>query len=219
MENSKLNTLLSHFVNECKSNFTSISIERKQKLEELAKSVEHSYKKTRKSNLVFVCTHNSRRSHFGQLMATIMAVHFGLDITSYSAGTETTRFHPNAIAAILSVGFNLVPQTNSSKSSNTVFVLSYSTDEKQSIKCFSKTIFDESLPKDKFIAIMVCSDANENCPFIPGADIRFSLAYEDPKIYDNDDDAVNHYKESLFQIGTELAFCFSKIKSKEELEQ
>ncbi len=219
MESSQLNVLLLHFVNECKSNFTSISIERKQKLEELAKSIEHSYKKTRKSNLVFVCTHNSRRSHFGQLMATIMAEHFGLDITSYSAGTETTRFHSNAIAAILSIGFNLVAKTNSSKSSNPVFVLSYSADEKQSIKCFSKTIFDESLPKENFIAVMVCSDANENCPFLSGANIRFSLAYEDPKIYDNQEDAVNYYKERLFQIGTELAFCFSRIKSKEELEQ
>ena len=43
------------------------------------------------------------------------------------------------------------------------------------IKLFSK-LFNKSINHDgPFAAIMTCSDADENCPYIPGAEIVYHL--------------------------------------------
>ena len=40
---------------------------------------------------------------------------------------------------------------------------------------------DEANPKSDFAAIMTCSDAEQNCPFIPNVALRIGTTYEDPK--------------------------------------
>jgi protein-tyrosine phosphatase/arsenate reductase len=59
---------------------------------------------------------------------------------------------------------------------------------------------------------MTCSDADENCPFIPGVDLRVGTTYEDPKAFDGTALQDINYQERSKQIATECLFVFSQIK-------
>jgi len=59
---------------------------------------------------------------------------------------------------------------------------------------------------------MTCSHADENCPYIPGADKRIPLRYNDPKDFDETPLEAQKYDERSKQIATELFYVFSEIK-------
>lgn len=200
---TSIETLCNHLISE----FEVIPSERKVFLDALAHRISHSLHTLSVAKLVFVCTHNSRRSHLGQIWAAVASNYYSVTpIESYSAGTETTAFHPHAIQALQAQGFTVIPQD---ESNNPTYKVLY--DENEAVQCFSKTILDQSLPQANFIAVMTCSDAEENCPFIPGALERIPLKYEDPKRYDETPLQLEKYKERSEQIGRELLYVFSKI--------
>ena len=61
-----------------------------------------------RNEVVFICTHNSRRSHFAQLWAQAAAFHCGLnDVRTFSGGTEVTAFNPRAIASLERMGWQV----------------------------------------------------------------------------------------------------------------
>ena len=95
---------------------------------------------------------------------------------------------------------------------NPVYTVKYA-DNAQSMYVFSKKYDNEVNPKQDFCAIMTCSDADENCPFIPGASLRIPITYEDPKNYDNTDKQDQAYEERCFQIGVEMFYLFNKVKA------
>ena len=154
------------------------------------------------ANLVFICTHNSRRSHLAQVwMATLLAYYQQDSIKTFSGGTEATAFYPEAVATLGRSGFRVA----SSEGNNPRFLLHYA-DTASPLICFSKVYDDPSNPAKDFAAVMVCSDADENCPFIPGAAARFSLPYKDPKIADFTPDVSSVYDERSREIATEMHF-------------
>ena len=67
---------------------------------------------------------------------------------------------------------------------------------------------------NEFAALMTCSQADEGCPFIFGAEKRIPLQYEDPKLFDNTAEQATKYMERSLQIATEMCFVFSQIQSK-----
>jgi arsenate reductase len=70
-------------------------------------------------------------------------------------------------------------------------------------------------PKQGFAAIMTCSEADEACPFIPGASWRLSLPYEDPKVADDTPEEEARYDERVRQIGREILYIFRHVKNSE----
>jgi arsenate reductase (thioredoxin) len=72
--------------------------------------------------------------------------------------------------------------------------------------CFSKKFGDPFNPQYDFAAIMTCSDADENCPFVPGATKRFSITYIDPKESDGTPQESETYDERCRQIAREMLF-------------
>jgi len=80
------------------------------------------------------------------------------------------------------------------------------------VECFSKVYDHDTNPSSDFIAVMVCSDADENCPFVPGARHRISLPYDDPKTSDHTPEAADTYDERLDQIARELFRVFDALK-------
>ncbi len=145
------------------SEFDMISEERKTLLLQLSKFVSE---QTKKTELLFVCTHNSRRSTFGQVWAKAAATYFNFNnIETYSGGTEVTAFHPNAIYALKGAGFEVESENTKD---NPKHVIGYVSGASDSL-CYSKTFDDEANPKENFAAIMTCDSADSNCPFIPGA--------------------------------------------------
>ncbi|HYG50252.1 MAG TPA: protein-tyrosine-phosphatase [Flavobacteriales bacterium] len=188
--------------------FNLIPQERKILLEKISAYINTKQKENKTTRLVYVCTHNSRRSHFGQVWAHVAAVYFHLhNVKTYSGGTEATAFHPNAINALKRIGF-IVEQITEGK--NPAYEVHY--DEKQTpVICFSKVYDHADNPKKEFAAIMTCSDAEENCPFIPGVELRIGTMYDDPKAFDNTPQQDAKYDERCRQIARETFYVFSRV--------
>jgi arsenate reductase len=191
--------------------FNLISSERKDLLEELAQFVQSKMEAGQKARLNFICTHNSRRSHLSQIWAQTAAHYYEVEgVECFSGGTEATAFNPRAVSAMANAGFRI---TKSKDGENPVYKVAFS-DTASPVMAFSKKYDDASNPKHDFAAIMTCSHADENCPLIQGASVRIALTYDDPKEFDGTSLETEKYQERVFQIGRELLYAFSKIKSK-----
>lgn len=188
--------------------FNIISEERKELLQKLAQYIVSKVAQNKEVSLVYICTHNSRRSHFGQIWAKVAAEYYGVQkIDTYSGGTEATAFNPNAINALKRVGFKIESDT---EIKNPHYMVFYD-DHTKPIECFSKVYDDPINPQKEFAAIMTCSDAEENCPFIPGVELRIGTTYDDPKAFDNTDLQDAKYDERCRQIALETLYVFSLI--------
>ena len=190
-------------------NFREIPTERKELLQIIADYILNKKNANEAINLVYVCTHNSRRSHLGQVWAAVAAAYYKVeDVHTFSGGTEATAFNPNAIAALTSAGF-MVKKTD--ESSNPVYKVFFADDKFTT--CFSKVYNHEANPTQNFAAIMTCSDAEDNCPFIPGCNLRIGTTYNDPKAFDGTILQNEKYIERSNQIAMECLYVFSKVIS------
>ena len=190
-------------------NIASISNERKAVLKPLIDFIQTKTLENQEIRLNFICTHNSRRSHLSQIWAQTIAHYFNLkNVFCYSAGTEATAIFPMIIETLQNAGFKM---NKSSESNNPRYTIMFSENE-QPIIGFSKTLDDEFNPTSKFAAIMTCTQADEGCPFITGAEKRISVPFEDPKVFDNTPQQAKKYKERSLQIATEMKYVFSQIK-------
>jgi len=104
-----------------------------------------------RARVLFLCTHNSARSQMAEgLLRHLAGDHF----EAMSAGTEATHVRPLAIRAMEEIGIDISGQE-------------------------SKTL-DRYLEESFDYVITVCDDANEACPFFPGAANRLHWSFEDP---------------------------------------
>ena len=206
--NIMINETLKTLCDELVIQIDRISSERKSILNRLVQYVESERLASRPVQLVYICTHNSRRSHFGQIWSALAAAYFKIDgVQTFSGGTEATAFHPNAIAALCSIGFEIEPMDDSSNPKYKVQL-----GEGLFSICFSKVYDDAVNPKSNFAAIMTCSNADEGCPMVFGAEARFPIKYDDPKAFDGTEVMNEKYAERSLQIASELYFVFSQIK-------
>ena len=75
-----------------------IEADRKELLDELSIYIREKITTHKEVSLVFICTHNSRRSHMAQVWAQAAAHQFGIDhVHTFSGGTEKTAFNSNAV--------------------------------------------------------------------------------------------------------------------------
>jgi arsenate reductase (thioredoxin) len=106
---------------------------------------------TERAKVLFLCTHNSARSQMSEGLLRHLA---GDRFEAHSAGTEATHIRPLAIRAMDEIGVDISGQE-------------------------SKTL-ERYLGKPFDYVITVCDDANEACPFFPGAKIRLHWSLPDP---------------------------------------
>jgi arsenate reductase (thioredoxin) len=185
-----------------------ISIERKSLQQPLVDFIQTKVRDRHEVRLNFICTHNSRRSHLAQIWAQALAAYYRVpQVFCYSGGTEATALFPAATRAIESAGFQL---KKLNEGGNPVYCVKFSADAHPVI-AFSKTHGDSFNPESGFAAVMTCSEADEGCPFIPGAEVRIPLPYEDPKRFDQSTEQAAKYRERSLEIATELKYIFSKI--------
>jgi arsenate reductase (thioredoxin) len=104
-----------------------------------------------RSRVLFLCTHNSARSQMAEGLLRHLA---GDRFEAHSAGTEATQVRPLAIRAMDEIGVNISGQ------------------ESKTLERYLREPFDH--------VITVCDDANEACPFFPGARNRVHWSFEDP---------------------------------------
>jgi arsenate reductase (thioredoxin) len=189
--------------------FGEIPEDRQLLLRKLSEYIREKRNKDLPVNLVFICTHNSRRSHFGQVWAAVAAACYGIkDVHTYSGGTEATAFNPNAIQALRTTGFQVVGNTSNPNPNYSVKF-----GEGLQTNCFSKTFDDPANPSSNFAAIMTCSHAEENCPFVPGTDLRIGITYDDPKDFDGTAQQDEKYLERSNQIALEILYTFSLVNN------
>lgn len=189
--------------------FDQIPEQRKAQLEQLAAAIAERGSQDTPAKLVFVCTHNSRRSHMSRLWAAAGAHRFGVRAWTYSGGTQTTAFNPRAVAAITRAGFNVAKTT---EDDNPIYHVRLS-DDTHPMTCFSKTFDGAPNPETGVIAVMVCDHADETCPAVPGAQARFAITYVDPKVSDNTTEESATYDERCAQIAREMLYAMRKAGS------
>ena len=189
----------------------SVIEQRKIILQPLIDYINLKLNKSEEVRLNFICTHNSRRSHLAQVWAQTMAQYFNFNqVFCYSGGTEITSMYIAAVNTLKEFGFQI---DIIAKNDNPVYSIKYSLNESPIIG-FSKSFDHPFNPKTDFAAILTCSDADEGCPFIKGADVRIPMTFEDPKVYDNTNLQNEKYLERGLQIATELKYVFSKVNIK-----
>ena len=101
--------------------------------------------------VLFLCTHNSARSQMAEGLLRHLA---GDRFEAMSAGTEATHVRPLAVRAMGEVGVDISGQ------------------ESETLDRYLGEPFDH--------VITVCDEANEACPFFPGAKSRLHWSLEDP---------------------------------------
>ncbi|WP_010227240.1 arsenate-mycothiol transferase ArsC [Gillisia marina] len=189
---------------------TSISQDRKQVLAPLIVYIQAKIDTKSEIRLNFICTHNSRRSHFSQVWAQAIAEYYNLrKVVCYSGGTEATALYPMVAEILKNSGFNI---DVIAEGANPIYNIKYA-DNQHPIIGFSKTYDSNFNPLSEFAAIMTCSHADGNCPMITGAEKRIPITFEDPKVSDGTNRQKEVYEERSLQIATELKYVFSEIKN------
>ncbi len=146
--------------------FSQIPESRKGDLQRIATYVRRQIDAGRTAKLIFICTHNSRRSHISQIWASDAASFYGISgVECFSGGTEGTAFNPRAIAALERAGMKI---EKSSEDRNPSYLVQGAEGQTPLI-CFSKKFSDATNPKSDFCAVMTCPEADKSCPVIDGA--------------------------------------------------
>jgi arsenate reductase (thioredoxin) len=202
----------------CKSleqEFQSIPENRKEKLIALSNYISKKIRENETPKIVVICTHNSRRSHIGQLWLAVAADYYQLPkIQTFSGGTEATAFNIRAVKALQRIGFQISNKEENTE--NPVYEIKW-TDAMNPYLAFSKKYEESPNPKEKFAAVMVCSQADEGCPFVLGCDFRLSLPFDDPKDFDGTELEEIKYDERIRQIGREMLFVLFNTESLSKL--
>lgn len=206
----RLHRALAGYVDTLPDEFAQIPEAREQTLAQIAQYVQRERAAGRNAKLVFICTHNSRRSHMSQIWAATAAAYYGAEgVESYSGGTEATAFDPRAVAALARAGFDIpAPEA----ADNPHYQLAFAA-ERPRIAAFSKLYSAPTNPQAEFAAIMNCSEADEACPFVKGASARIALAYDDPKLADDTPDEQARYDERCRQIAREMFSLFARLRA------
>ncbi len=106
---------------------------------------------TEKPRVLFLCTHNSARSQMAEGMLRDLAED---RFEVHSAGTEVTHVRPQAMKVMDEIGIDIAGQNS------------------KTLNRYMGEPFD--------YVITVCDEANEACPFFPGAKNRLHWSLEDP---------------------------------------
>lgn len=190
---------------------TAITAKRKIALTALAKAIFNLKKTNGFAKANFICTHNSRRSQLSQIWFWYALQYFNIEhISAYSGGTESTAFNHRMVSALQRFGFNI---TKLEDSPNPKYVVRSGMANEREMILFSKKYSHYFNPSDNFVAVMVCSDVDEKCPFVSGASVRFPLTYLDPKAADDTPQEAKFYDDKVVEIGREILFMVQALKT------
>ncbi len=210
MAKSKLYAPITKYLQSAEKEFDKIPAERKIQLKKIALYLKTKLSSEKKASLVFICTHNSRRSHMAQLWAYAAAEYYGVKgVSSFSGGMEVTACNERTVKALTKAGFVITKKTDGANSN---YEVNYA-EGAPAVLAFSKKYMDAPNPTSNFAAVMTCSHADKNCPIVQGASIKIATPYEDPKVADGKPNEAEIYNERCKQIATEVMYTFSLLKS------
>lgn len=183
------------------------SLHRKRVLDQIITYIRKQQSNNQSVQLMFVCTHNSRRSQFGQIWTAILSAHYGLNLLAFSGGTEVTKTHATVLDVFKQLQVPILSEDETTNQKHLIHI------DNKTITVFSKLYNHPHNPKSNFAALMTCSEAAENCPYIQGCDLRIPLSYDDPKIFDGTNEELNAYQKTSDEVARELVYVFMGVKA------
>lgn len=190
------------------SKFDQIDADRKALLSKCASSIKKQIDAEGATNVVVICTHNSRRSQLGELYIATAAQAYGMDnIKSYSGGSEATAFNHRMVNAVLRKRYSIQLMEAGENPRYKVALHEHQFEN----EFFSKVYDHPFNPTENFIAILVCHSADEACPTIIGASDRFFIPYVDPKQSDDSSREAEVYDAKVDEIGTEMFYLIKQV--------
>ena len=159
----------------------------------------------------FICTHNSRRSHFSEILFRTAAKYYSHEsVETFSGGTEGTALYPEVAESFKRHGFIAVKDLAPNNPHWQIFhPLLESEDHTPFL--FSKAYHEAPNPASGYVAVMVCDSANEACPVVVGAAARFPLTFVDPKRSDGTPECSDVYDATLKEIAAEMGYLARQL--------
>ncbi|MDX1908713.1 MAG: protein-tyrosine-phosphatase [Bacteroidia bacterium] len=186
-----------------------IPADRQAVLDPLAAYLRSCADQNRTADLVFICTHNSRRSHLGQIWAGTLSALHRIPARTWSGGTEATACNPRTLRALQEAGFEI--EVSGNQETNPRYRVSPGADH-PGFEVWSKVYTDPANPRTGFGAIMTCDSANEACPVVLGAEARFPIMYVDPKAHDDTPAEAKAYADCCHLIATEMLYVMERAR-------
>jgi len=209
VSNSDMIEPIRPYVREVAGSLQSMPTERKAILDQIALTITERLATGKDANLTFICTHNSRRSHMSQIWAQTAACYYGLDrVHAFSGGTEETACNCRTVSAMRRAGFSIVKTT---QGGNPVYLVQYS-EEHPAIRVYSKLYNADGNPKQEFVALMTCSQADKKCPVVEGATARYAIHYADPKLCDDTPEETAAYNARCREIAREMFYIMAGVR-------
>ena len=167
--------------------------DKKNYLDDIVSKIQKSLPVT--NNIVFLCTHNSRRSQLCQVWGSVLSKIYNINLKFNSAGTEKTEVHKTVFYCFSHVGIEI--------KDNKIFYGDLS------LSLYSKVL--KEIQSDKFISIMTCSDAEKSCPSDSRSIRNISMVYQDPKIFDDTKKEKEEYSKTSKLIAEELNYIIKNL--------
>ncbi|MGD8226987.1 MAG: arsenate reductase ArsC [Desulfobacteraceae bacterium] len=135
-----------------------------------------------KEKILFICTHNSARSHMAEGLVNAF---YGDHLEAQSAGTEPSEVNPLAVRVMAEIGIDISGH-------------------------HSKGV-EDFLDQDFEYVVTVCDHANETCPFFPGGKERIHRGFQDPAAVEGSEeeklaifrrvrDEIQHWIKETFAV-------------------
>lgn len=204
-----VNDKLKKYLDKAAKNIESIDAARKESLLKIAEYITARLKDQQMAYLVFLCTHNSRRSIISQTLAKAAASWQNIQLLrTFSGGINATEFSPIAADALDRTGLKVVKYVDIQNSPFNIFY----DDEDVPVIAFSKIHNAPSMPREGFALITNCSESEKDCPILEGTEVVVNLGYDDPKDYEGKSNQDASYDALVERIATEMAFLMKNVK-------
>ena len=159
----------------------------------------------------FICTHNSRRSHFSEILFRTAAKYYGHEnVETFSGGTEGTALYPEVAESFKRHGFTAVKDLAPENPHWQIFHPLLESEHNTPF-LFSKAYDHAPNPSSGYVAVLVCDSANEACPVVLGAAARFPLTFVDPKRSDGTPECSAVYDATLKEIASEMGYLVRQL--------
>jgi ArsR family transcriptional regulator, arsenate/arsenite/antimonite-responsive transcriptional repressor / arsenate reductase (thioredoxin) len=137
------------------------------------------------ARILFLCTHNSARSQMAEGIARSLG---GSRVEAFSAGSEPTTVHPDAIATLEEMGIDISQHVP------------------KHLDQFCEQSFD--------YIITVCDRVRESCPVFPNDPERVHWSFPDPTAIDNERDRARQFQAIARELVTRINFLLVFIDRK-----
>lgn len=189
---------------------------------ELVDWIVKNYQAGKPVGVIVICTRNTRRSMLGATLGNVAAAYYGLpDIRFFCGGTDPDAINPRTTASLKEIGVEIEPtgkEAPRGKEGNANPIYRVKWGKGLETKEFSKNYTDAHNPQDGFAAILVCSEADVNCPKVTGASARIPVPYLDPKAFDGAPFEAAKYAERRDDEGRFMLSVIMQARRRLELD-